>query len=110
MSRDETKTKHFCMHALRYAHVARAMESGIKVQNTAKAARTCSIQTTVDRYVHLTNGPIANTVRSSNRKYLIKWCKKWCRNGVKYILKTPETTENKGVMRKDEIRNRKTTA
>ena len=63
MSRDETKTKLFCMHALRHAHAARAMESGIKVQNTVKAARACSIQTAIDRYVHVTDGPIANTVR-----------------------------------------------
>ena len=59
---DEAGIKRFCMHALRHTYATRAIESGMQPKVLQKLLGHASIQTTMDRYVHVTNDSMLNAI------------------------------------------------
>ena len=59
---DEAGIKRFCMHALRHTYATRAIESGMQPKVLQKLLGHASIQTTMDRYVHVTNDSMRKAV------------------------------------------------
>ena len=59
---DEAGIKRFCMHALRHTYATRAIESGMQPKVLQKLLGHASIQTTMDRYVHVTNDSMLKAV------------------------------------------------
>jgi len=51
------------MHALRHTYVTRAIESGMQPKMLQKLMGHASIQTTMDRYVHVTDEAMDQAVR-----------------------------------------------
>lgn len=67
---DEVKIKRFCMHALRHTYATRAIESGMQPKVLQKLLGHASIQTTMDRYVHVTDDSMLKAVEQfENAKY-----------------------------------------
>lgn len=60
---DESGIKRFCMHALRHAYATRAIESGMQPKVLQKLLGHASIQTTMDKYVHVTDSSLNAGVR-----------------------------------------------
>ena len=60
---DKAGIKRFCMHALRHTYATRAIESGMHPKVLQKLLGHASIQTTMDRYVHVTDDSLTNGVR-----------------------------------------------
>ena len=60
---DKAGIKRFCMHALRHTYATRAIESGMQPKVLQKLLGHASIQTTMDRYVHVTDDSLTNGVR-----------------------------------------------
>ena len=58
----EAQIKRFCMHALRRACAARAVEAGMQPKVLQKLLGHFSIQTTMDRYVHVTDESMRKAV------------------------------------------------
>lgn len=52
---DEAHIERFCMHALRRTYATRAIEAGVQPKVLQKLPDHSSIQTTMDRYVHVTD-------------------------------------------------------
>ena len=51
------------MHALRHTYATRAIESGMQPKVLQKLLGHASIQTPMDRYVHVTDDSLTNGVR-----------------------------------------------
>ena len=51
-----------CMHALRHTYATRAIESGMQPKVLQKLLGHASINTTMDRYVHVTNDSMSKAV------------------------------------------------
>ena len=60
---DEAGIERFCMHALRHTYATRAIESRMQSKVLQKLLGHASIQTTMDRYVHVTDEAMNQTVR-----------------------------------------------
>lgn len=60
---DEAGIKQFCMHALRHTYATRAIERGVPPKVLQKLLGHASIQTTMDRYVHVTDDSMINAIR-----------------------------------------------
>ena len=60
---DEAGIKHFCMHALRHTYATRAIEAGMQPKVLQKLLGHASIQTTMDRYVHVTSDSMDQAVK-----------------------------------------------
>ena len=59
---DEAGIKRFCMHALRHTYATRAIESGMQPKVLQRLLGHASIQTTMDKYVHVTDDSMAKAV------------------------------------------------
>ena len=55
--------KHICMHALRHTYATRAIERGVQPKVLQKLLGHTSIQTTMDKYVHVTDDSLFGGVR-----------------------------------------------
>ena len=60
---DEAGIKRFCMHALRHTYATRAIESGMPPKVLQKLLGHASIQTTMDRYVYVTDDSLNRAVQ-----------------------------------------------
>ena len=60
--RDEAGIKHFCMHALRHTYATRAIERGVQPKVLQQLLGHASIQTTMDRYVHISDDSLLKAV------------------------------------------------
>ena len=60
---DEAGIKRFCMHALRHTYATRAIERGVPPKVLQQLLGHASIQTTMDRYVHVTNDSLVEAVQ-----------------------------------------------
>lgn len=65
---DEAEIKRFCMHALRHTYATRAIESGMQPKVLQKLPGHASIQTTMDRYVHVTDESMIKAVQQFEAK------------------------------------------
>ena len=59
---DKAGIKRFCMHALRHTYATRAIESGMQPKVLQKFSGHASIQTTLDRYVYVTNDSMLSAI------------------------------------------------
>ena len=91
---DEAGIKHFCMHALRHTYATRAIESGMPPKVLQKLLGHASIQTTMDRYVHVTDDSMAKAVQQFERS-------QQAQNGTVMVQQRPlqaaKPVENQGV-------------
>lgn len=60
---DENRIKRFRMHALRHTYATHAIESGMQAKVLQKLLGHASIQTTMDKYVHVTDDSLVAGVR-----------------------------------------------
>ena len=60
---DEAGIKRFYMHALRHTYATRAIERGVQPKALQQLLGHASLQTTMDRYVHITDDSMRNAVR-----------------------------------------------
>ena len=60
---DEAGIERFCMHALRHTYATRAIERGVQPKILQELLGHSSIQTTMDRYVHVTDESKFQAVR-----------------------------------------------
>lgn len=60
---DEARSKRFSMHALRHTYATRAIERGVQPKVLQKLLGHASIQTTMDRYVHVTDESLSIVIK-----------------------------------------------
>lgn len=60
---DEAGIDRFCMHALRHTYATRAIECGMQPKVLQKLLGHASIQTTMDRYVHVTTDSMDQAIQ-----------------------------------------------
>lgn len=60
---DEAGIKRFGMHALRHTYATRAIERGVMPKVLQKLLGHSSIQTTMDRYVHVSDDALTNAIK-----------------------------------------------
>lgn len=60
---DEAGIKHFCMHALRHTYASRAIKAGMQPKVLQKLLGHTGIQTTMDRYAHVTSDSLDQAVK-----------------------------------------------
>ena len=60
---DEAGIKHFTMHTLRHTYATRAIERGVQPKVLQKLLGHASIQTTMDKYVHVTDESMQKAIR-----------------------------------------------
>lgn len=60
---NEAEIKRTCMHALRHTYATRTIEKGIQPKVLQRLLGHASTQTTMDRYVHVTDESLINAVR-----------------------------------------------
>ncbi|MEE0731072.1 MAG: tyrosine-type recombinase/integrase [Oscillospiraceae bacterium] len=60
---DDAGMRRFCMHALRHTYAMRAIERGVQLKILQQSLGHASIQTMMDRYVHVTDDSLVNAVR-----------------------------------------------
>lgn len=60
---DEAGIKRFSMHVLRHTYATRAIERGMQPKILQQLLGHASIQTTMDRYVHVTDDSLAQAIR-----------------------------------------------
>lgn len=60
---DEAGIRRFCMHALRHTYATRAIERGVPPKVLQQLLGHASIQTTMDRYVHVTTASLVDAVQ-----------------------------------------------
>lgn len=60
---DEAGIKHFTMHTLRHTYATRAIERGVQPKVLQKLLGHASIQTTMDKYVHVSDESMAKAIR-----------------------------------------------
>ena len=60
---DEAGIKRFSMHVLRHTYATRAIERGVQPKVLQKLLGHASIQTTMDRYVHVTDDALSKAIR-----------------------------------------------
>ena len=65
---DEAGIKRFCMHALRHTYATRAIERGVQPKTLQMLLGHASLQTTMDRYVHVTDDSKLLAVRQFEGK------------------------------------------
>ena len=60
---DDAHIGRFCMHALRHTYATRAIESGMPPKVLQQLLGHASIQTTMDRYVHVTDDSLSDAIQ-----------------------------------------------
>ncbi len=75
---DEANIKRFCMHALRHTYATRAIEKGVQPKVLQKLLGHGSIQTTMDKYVHVTDDSLRKAVQQFERNNQEQMVANWC--------------------------------
>lgn len=69
---DEAGIKRFSMHVLRHTYATRAIERGVQPKVLQKLLGHASIQTTMDRYVHMTDDALHGAIKKFEENALPK--------------------------------------
>jgi integrase len=79
---DEAGIKRFSMHVLRHTYATRAIERGVQPKVLQKLLGHASIQTTMDRYVHVTDEALSIAIKQFEGETLPKMVQSLYRDGT----------------------------